>query len=41
MILNRAENLKKQMSDVLDPSKAWETFHGPHAVQKEYMPPFL
>jgi len=40
-IFNRGENLRKQMNQVLEKDKAWETIHGVHEVPKKYVPPFL
>ena len=29
------------MNDAMQQDNAWETLHGPHAVPKKYVPPFL
>ena len=40
-ILARGEKLRKQMDQALEADDAWEALHGPHAVPKKYVPPFL
>ena len=40
-ILARGMKLRNQMDEALDSDAAWEALHGPHAVPKKYVPPFL
>jgi hypothetical protein len=40
-ILARGVRLKAQMDEAIDADNAWEELHGPHAIAKKYVPPFM